>query len=292
MTNEPDPLALAILRLARPFKVPTLQGEGEEQWLTVVVHPPLLTQLRGAVVGGTGPHAGSGTSDPRARLPFDPGAQALYDNIERIVTTWYVKAGLPAVGYGLEGMVEEWARAYRAEETAGRLPEGSYVRRAARVEAWCEAIEALFDPPVLVPIDAPCPVCSRERVVNANEEHVYALVVEYWKVGERVTRSNARCRAADCATVWHGLEGVAALMALLDAQPEPEPEHALVEAVGDPVTSSIPVVTAPLPVRESSEDAPEQPETQPDAPEAASGAAEADSEPDLFDRLLSGEVGE
>lgn len=290
MTN--DVLATAVLRLAHPYMVPTLQGDGEQQWLTVVEHPPLLHQLRGAVVGGTGPHAGGAGQDPRARLPFDPGAQALYDNIARIVATWYVAAGLRPVGMTLEGMLTEWARLYQQQEADGSLQPGSYERRAARIQAWCESIEALFDPPILVPITDPCPVCGRERVVNANDEHVYALVVEYWKAGEQITRSNARCRAADCATTWHGMEGIAALMAALDEQDagEPDPADPPVEAPGDPWTASLPVQASPLDVHALLEAVAEAAEAdgRPDPAPGPEPAAEAAPTDPTFDALLAG----
>lgn len=258
MTNHHDPLAAAVRRLVEPFRVPTLQDDAR---LTVVDHDPLLKQLRGAIVGGTGHHPGGATSEAHTRLPFDAGAQAIYANIERIVRTWHRVADLrPAVN--LEGALVDWYRHYRAQADLGRLPEGSYDRRAARVERWCEQIEALFDPPTLVPLRDACPRCSRNRVVNAEGEHVLALVVEYWKVGERVTRTNARCRGSDCAAEWPGWNGVSALMEILDARTaehvEGEHEHAHVVAeaiatgpveaaqIEQVLTGSIPVIDKAL----------------------------------------------
>jgi hypothetical protein len=259
--NQPDPLARALARLTDSFEVPTIQGEDGDPFITVVTHEPLLAQLREAVVGGIGSHEGSSSSDPRARLPFDPGAQAIYDNIARIARTWHTAAALRSA-VSLEGALVDWGRHYRRMRDEGEISAEQYARRAARIDAWCDQIEALFDPPTMVPLQSPCPVCKRIRIVNQAGEHVLALVVEYWKVCDRISRTNARCRGADCAASWTGWGGVQTLMGLLDAQdPKHQPgqhehAHALAEdlapaahlstaQVEQVLTGAIPVLPSP-----------------------------------------------
>lgn len=252
VTNQHDALAAAVERLVQPFRVPTMQTAGDRTWLTVVDHAPLLTQLRGAIVGGTGHHPGGATSEAHTRLPFDAGAQAIYANIDRIVRTWCRAAALPVKpAEPLESALVAWHRHYWALQQAGSLTPESYARRAARIERWCEQIEALFDPPTLVPLRGACPTCERERVVNADGEHVLALVVEYWKHGEQVTRTNARCRAADCMAEWLGWNGVEALVKALDT-PQREVAHEVAEALaeGDAAEAEVieHVLTGQIPV--------------------------------------------
>lgn len=217
-------LVHAIERLTRPFQVATAQPVAPQradqqpgQRITVVTHPPLLLQLRDAVYSGTGAHA-AGNATGAERIPLDPGALSIHTNIARIVGVWYAKAELPQVGYSLPAQLEEWGRSFAAAHAAGDVTEESFTRRIARLQEWASEIEALFDPPKVVPLDAACPVCSCSWATNRDGDRVHALVVEYWLSGELVRRTAARCRNAECETEWHGIAGVQQLMELVLAQ--------------------------------------------------------------------------
>lgn len=204
----------AIYRLVRPYPVATAQPDATAERgerVTVVTHPPLLQQLREAVYSGTGAHANGNTSGAE-RIPLDPGALAIHDNIARIIGVWYAKAQLRPVGLDTAGMLEEWARSFIEARHRGEVPDESWLRRLARLQLWASEIEALFDPPKQVPLASACPICGVSWASNRDGENVQALVVEYWMAGELIRRAAARCRNRECEFEWHGIAGIQQLM--------------------------------------------------------------------------------
>lgn len=167
-----------------------------------VVHEPLLIQLREAVVGGIGKHAGS--SAARERLPFDAGALRLFDDIVKQVNAWYLTTPKPVEERHLEDRLRDWYQDFENRRRAGRVSEAAEADAIRIVEGWQRSIEAMFDPPVRLELTTECPLCG-ERFAHdkATGDRVTAIIIEYRNIGaETLDKATGLCRF--CAAVWRG----------------------------------------------------------------------------------------
>jgi len=146
VSGQADPLLDAVDRLTRPRSSWVLQAnEAGIQCRSEVKHDPLLQQLREAVVGGIGSHAGS--SAGHERLPFDAGALKLYSEIEDALTVMFVELVQEPVYLELERTARQWYLAYSNKVRAGQVPDSDVADTLNQLERWAHQIEGKFDPP-------------------------------------------------------------------------------------------------------------------------------------------------
>lgn len=221
-------------RLTRPFQVHVLQRtealseidasasvEVERKAsarIRSAEHDGLIKQLREAVVGGIGSHAGGGGAGSE-RLPFDDGARELYDSIEDEVSAWYVRLTEMPVHL----LPERTLRGLHLVLLQGA--EGPRDLLLRRTERWSKAIEALFDPPKTREFTEPCPHCGERWAFEAKTgNRIPALVFRY---REESPDAAAHVISAECRFdpfVWEGEAEVEQLVALLTPATENEEE--------------------------------------------------------------------
>lgn len=114
--------------------------------ISEVDHDPLLVQLRDAVAGGIGSHAGS--SPARERMPIDPSALALFDEIVAQVNAWYSNLPGAVEERYLHDRLRDWYIDYENRRRAGKVAEDAEVDTLKLVEGWARRIEGMFDPPI------------------------------------------------------------------------------------------------------------------------------------------------
>lgn len=202
-----DSLLSAVLRLTRPQRVPTMQTLGDQSWVTTVVHAPLLHQLREATVGGIGGKGGApaGGMDS-SRLPFDPGALALQDEVAATLAAWLQHP--PAARWPTERALVHWYRVHASAIRAQTIPPAQAVARSAKVHGWVDRITALFEPAEGFAIADTCPRCGQRWGIDpATGDQVDALQVTYRRPAPgTVDDIAARCRS--CRTEWPGRHGL------------------------------------------------------------------------------------
>jgi len=113
-----------------------------------VVLESLIAQLRAAIVGGIGSKGAAG--DGKARLPFDAGALAIYDEIEDTSVAWLLEVDRRPPYESPEANLAAWYLAYsRMPNPAGVDPAGEARERewVRRLRGWATRVQAMFDPP-------------------------------------------------------------------------------------------------------------------------------------------------
>jgi hypothetical protein len=202
-----DPLDAALRKLTQWQPVPTITEAVvpyAHGTVVIVEHAPLLQQLDVAAAGAMGSHAGTVAAGlDSTRLPGNWAAIQLRDEIARDLERWGVdRAGLLRHTWDMK---HAWQR--------GHLPDARWIRLQNIVRGWADRIEALFDPPVTVPMEAACPRCGeRWGEEPAHGDRIDALAVLYHRDGDDVQKVRAVCRNPACGAVWDGRDGIRALM--------------------------------------------------------------------------------
>jgi len=199
-----DPLAAALRKLTSWQPVPTVQQRPDGPRVVVVEHAPLLQQLEVAAAGAMGSHAGTVAAGlDSTRLPGNWAAIQLRDEIRRRMEAW---------GCDPDDLAQYVWRQKRGW-TRGRVADHTWTQLHTRVRSWADRIEALFDPPVTVPLESLCPRCgARWGEEPAHGDRIDAVAVLYQRDGDDVQKVRAECRNPECRAVWDGREGVRAML--------------------------------------------------------------------------------
>lgn len=151
--SERDLVLEGVHALTRPRTVAYIQHNAAGiSCRSSVTHAPLLAQLEQAKAGGTG-SKGAG-SDGSARIPINPQAMAIYDDIDRTARGWLRSHD--------EGVVEpstpprvtltRWFTVYNYRRSIGKVSDEDEARYVRKLGSWAKQIEGLFDPVVVVEI--------------------------------------------------------------------------------------------------------------------------------------------
>lgn len=181
--------AVDDLTLPRNVKVPTDDGH---TWAT---EDALLVQLREAVSSSLNSGSGAGGS-PSTRNVLDSDALHKAGIITAAIGDWCYQVGVKATRDAVHDL-----RAWHAAFLAYDQPDEFYIRQ---MQTWANQIRAMVNPPKLVEITAPCPVCGQGEYVNDMGERVNnPLVLTYRPDGRSIwADAKALCRA--CSEVWEG----------------------------------------------------------------------------------------
>ena len=153
----------------------------------------LLNQLRTAIQSST---RGAGASSNKAKLPLDVGALDLYNEINATATDyWSLFTQTHTVHGTLEHRIQSWTAHVIREED---------IHAAERiVGGWVRDIHRMFNPPVIRPLQKPCPHCGALRAwVNDDGELVQAWALTVDVTAGITHRSEWTGFCANCETTW------------------------------------------------------------------------------------------
>lgn len=191
----PAVIDVQVLTDTHPKSVSTTDG--------IEIHsvPSLLSQLREAIYSGMEKTGGSGSSS--ARIPIDPAALELYEQIDSQITNVWVSAfsKVPSADKP-EALLRQWA-AWAHEETAVLLS-GRWVTASQAVTLWVTRISAFFEPPRLPEITEPCPSCGVRFVITVKEgAEVRASALNFRR--SRSTGQTIGAQCDSCGSYWSTL---------------------------------------------------------------------------------------
>lgn len=246
MASEGDELLDAIEVLTKAKASRIIQEKNGFTCVSVYGPGSLLVQLRKAIAGGIGAHAGS--SDGATRLPINAGALSLNAEIQAEVTRWHLRD----VHQPPPADVAEALMAWHLAILNRRRRDGDTdkIEHAAlrKLVGWANRIESMFDPvdrleltqavpvPLLDPTTgqprldkhgaprvrirqepAACPRCGERTAFDRETgDRITAVVVEYRRsVGDDALHgSSGTCRF--CGAEWVGATKVRELRWMLD----------------------------------------------------------------------------
>jgi len=182
-----------------------------------VDHDPLLIQLRAAVAGGIGSHAGS--SSARERIPFDANALRLFDEIADQVNLWYRALAGHVEERTLQDRMRDWYIDFENRRRAGKVSDVVEHDTLKLVEGWARQIEEMFDPPTKIELVGSCPMCGERYAHDPKSgDRITAIVIEYRNLGvETLDKATGLCRF--CLAVWRGPIGLRELRWAVDNPP-------------------------------------------------------------------------
>lgn len=177
------------LTLPRNVKIETDDGH---TWAT---EDALLVQLREAVSSSLNSGSGAGGS-PSTRNVLD--GDALY---KAAIITSQIGSWCRIVGATITRDAVVDLRAWHAAFIGRNEPEEFYI---GMMRGWAREIRAAVNPPKLVEITAPCPVCGEGSYVNDMGERITnPLALTYRPDSDHMWKnSRVMCRA--CDAVWIG----------------------------------------------------------------------------------------
>lgn len=229
-------LLTAVDALTLPSVVKVKQSDGDREWTTECRQDALLIQLRDAVAGGIGSHAGA--SAARERMPIDAGALELWAHIEGVVSSWYwaipdVRLSRREVmmrsGVDVSMRLRVWYVHHANQVRAGKVSQLADLEVTRMVEGWVSKIRGTFDPVIRLdfyelvdgkPMPVACPIeeCGARYAFDPKTgDRIIAVVLEYRDLGaETIDKAVGRCRS--CEHEWAGGYGVRELAYYLDSR--------------------------------------------------------------------------
>ena len=193
--------------------------------ISEVDHDPLLLQLRDAVAGGIGSHSGS--SSPRERIPFDPGALRMWDEIVGKINAWYRDLPNAREERHIHDRLRDWYIDYSNQLRAGKISDTADREIVKLVEGWVRLIEAIFDPPITLELTdedgqpSACPECGARYAIDPKTgDRITSLGIEYRNLGvETMEKATGLCRS--CGATWRGGSGLRAMRWAVDNEVPP-----------------------------------------------------------------------
>lgn len=184
--------AVDDLTLPKPVKVETDDGY---TWAT---EDALLVQLREAVSSSLNSGSGAGGS-PSTRNVLDGDALQKAAIITSQIGDWCRMAGMTGDQITRNAVTD--LRAWHAAFLSRNEPEEFYL---GQLRAWAAQIRAMVNPPKVIEITAPCPVCGQGEYVNDMGERITnPLALTYRPDSDHMWKnSKVLCRA--CDAVWIG----------------------------------------------------------------------------------------
>jgi hypothetical protein len=233
----------AIDKLTLNHFTKVLQERNGISCISDVDHEPLLRQLRDAVGSSTGSKGAA--SDGSARIPFNPTALALFDDIADRINAWYRELPAAVEERYIWDRLRDWYTDFENRRRAGKVTDTTEHVTLKLVEGWVRSIEAMFDPPTTLELTeqilhptktdtdgkpavighrpAGCPMCGERYAHDPRTgDQITAIIIEYRNIGaETLDKATGLCRF--CTTVWRGRTGLRELRWAVD-HPE-EKEH-------------------------------------------------------------------
>lgn len=171
---------------------------------------PLLRSLEQAV-RSSGERGTGGGGQKHTRVPFDPEALQLFEDIAGQIATAFHAATLARPTADPTWNLMAWGYALQAAVDRGDLEEIALVVQSERVQRWRDRIVSFFDRPKVIDLQAVCPVCGERRVLVGEGEQLEdrpALFVTVRAGAELV----AECRNRPaCDGYWEGDRGMVEL---------------------------------------------------------------------------------
>lgn len=144
MTKTDDALLVAVERMTKPIRTQLVQtNRAGIRCKSEITLPSLLEQLRDAIVGGIGHHAGGSGSD---RLPFDADAACLYRRIALTINQWADYWTGTALYANPEAALSAWHLSFSNAHRAGIVTDLRKAWFTSQLVEWGMQIEAKFDP--------------------------------------------------------------------------------------------------------------------------------------------------
>ncbi|MFJ2506309.1 hypothetical protein [Microbacterium sp. NPDC087592] len=180
------------LTLPKNVKIETDDG------FTWATEDALLVQLREAVSSSLNSGSGAGGS-PSTRNVLDGDALHKATVITSQIGDWCHMAGMKGDQVTRDPVTD--LRAWQAAFLARDEPEEFYI---GQMRAWAAQIRAMVNPPKVIEITAPCPVCGEGSYVNDMGERITnPLALTYRPDSDHMWKnSKVLCRA--CDAVWIG----------------------------------------------------------------------------------------
>jgi transcription elongation factor Elf1 len=99
----------------------------------------------------------------------------------------------------LKQALRVWQTRFRKLAQDRNLNPDAIWKVVRQTNAWINAIELKFDPPITLEMTRPCPKCEHQHVYNEHNERVSAVIITWQKSFDK---SLAQCRA--CGQTWLG----------------------------------------------------------------------------------------
>jgi len=228
-----DYLLEALEALTKPRTTRVMQGnDAGITCISTLQHEPLIAMLRNAIAGATGSKGGS--SDGALRIPINPAALKLYDEIWRTSGEWFTALTREPIRASAELNLSGWFLAFRDARGAGDVTGEIEREHTRQLSSWVRQITGLFDPMVVVEVTtayrepitdaygkpkvnrkgeprvrkttrpAECPECGERFAFDRSTgDRITALVIEYRETGEEtLDTAVATCRY--CGATWEG----------------------------------------------------------------------------------------
>lgn len=194
--------AVDDLTLPRPVRVETDDGH---TWAT---EDALLVQLADAVSSSLKSGSGSGGA-PWQRSILNSDALYRAGIITSTIGDWCRMDGAPVTRDSVTDL-----RAWHVAHTAHHDHADEFY--ITQMRKWAAEIRATLDPPKMVEITAPCPVCGQGEFMNEAGDRIRnPLALVYRPDSDQMAfRAKVMCRA--CETVWLGPEAMGELRDELD----------------------------------------------------------------------------
>lgn len=206
MTDQPDTLLEAVRALTDRYNE-ALDEPARNRWGRKMHHisrPSRIDQLTTAITP-SGNSAGGGAL-ARERNIIDTGALDLYRRLLRDVNAAATHVGAPN-GDDPAAVLKWWLLTARTKHPTDAFE----TEWAGKWEQWARRIDSHLNPPVLVEIMRPCPICGEVKAIDPNAAGgpalVTALVVQYQRGGtDMLDDATAMCRF--CQGVWKGRDAI------------------------------------------------------------------------------------
>jgi len=192
--------AVDDLTLPRNVKVPTDDGH---TWAT---EDALLVQLTEAISSSIRSGSGSGGAAWQRNV-IDGDALYRASLITSTIGDWCRMAGA-AVNRDPLADLRAWYVAHTAH------PDHADEFYTGQLRGWAAQIRVMVNPPKLVEITAPCPVCGQGEYVNDMGERIRNPLALIYRPDADNTGARVMCRA--CDAVWSGVPAMEELRTELD----------------------------------------------------------------------------
>ena len=214
----------AVERLTLPHKSRVLQtNDAGISCISEVDHEPLLKALKDAIGSGVGRHASA--TQGREKIPLNPAALELFDEIADDVTTWSKHLPTADPSDTLWHRLGKWYVDFENRRRGNQLSLEQEREFEKVIVGWDRRITDMFDPPSVFELTRivdghnrpeACPECDQSVAFEPKTgNHITALIVEYREMGpETLDLAVACCRS--CGTVWKGRNAIRALRWAID----------------------------------------------------------------------------
>jgi hypothetical protein len=185
-------------KLTQPYQDRIEQDEGGHRTTVTIRRPALLDQLEEAIFSSqTLSKRGSTLASQRNVL--DASAFMLRQAITTSMSMLWTRYNEDRMPTDLKQALRLWQTRFRKLAQDRNLNPDTIWKVVRQTNAWINAIELKFDPPITLEMTRPCPKCEHQHVYNEHNERVAAVIITWQKSFDK---SLAQCRA--CGQTWLG----------------------------------------------------------------------------------------